>query len=69
MGGSYRPLIVEMADAQFPDVLLMARQHGNRGRAPIAMALENSTYPRNVRNGGIDAPGRPLGVMAQTGRL
>src|SRR5215472_16171304 len=41
--------------SQFPDVLLMSRQHGNRGRALAAMALENSTHPRNVRNGSIDA--------------
>jgi hypothetical protein len=35
-------------DAQFPDVLLMARQPGNRERAPLAMALQHSTNPRNA---------------------
>jgi hypothetical protein len=44
-----------LIDAQFPDVFLMGGQHGNRGRAPIAMVLENSTYARNVRDGGNDA--------------
>jgi hypothetical protein len=28
---------------QFPDVFLMGRQHGNRERAPVALALWNST--------------------------
>src|SRR5215472_9270540 len=41
--------------SQFPDVLLMGRQHGNRGRARVAMALENSTHTRNLRNGSVDA--------------
>ena len=39
--GSFRPLIVEMGpiEAQFSDVLLMGRQHSNRERAPLAIAL------------------------------
>src|SRR6516162_2194559 len=41
--------------SQFPAVLLMGRQHGNRGKALVAMALETSTHPRNLRNASIDA--------------
>ena len=49
---------------QFPDVLLMGRQHGNRGSAPVAIALENSTYPRNLPNGA-STHGSALGVVGQ----
>ena len=48
----------------FPDVLLMGRQHGNRGSAPVAIALENSTYPRNPPNGA-STHGSALGVVGQ----
>src|SRR5215472_10375542 len=50
--------------SQFPAVLLMGRQHGNRGRALVAMALENSTHPRNLRNGNIDARDRDRAFVA-----
>ena len=35
-------------DAQFPDVLLLSRRHGNRERAPLTMVLQNLTNPRKV---------------------